>query len=98
MNICVDLRIKMEPGVQQDESPSSTAGSNILNSTTGSNGSIHQTNYHQDSGGPAGREKEILQANLWNSVTGKLGKAGTINTPDGECFFGFSLKQFKMIL
>lgn len=80
-----DLRIKMEPVTQQDESPSSTAGNNLLNVTTSANGTIHlQSNYHQDSGGPTGREKEILQASLWNSVTGKLAKSGAVNTPDGE--------------
>lgn len=76
--------MKMEPAAQQDESPTSTAGNNILNSTTGSNGTIHmQNNYNQDSGGPTGREKEIMQANLWSTVTGKLAKTGTVNTPDG---------------
>lgn len=76
------MRFKKEPS-QQDESPSSTAGNNVLNSTTGSNGSIHSSNYSQD-GGTTARDKEILQASLWNSVTGKLTKTGTINTPDGK--------------
>lgn len=77
--------MKMEPAVQQDESPSSTACNNLLNSTTGSNGSIHpQSNYKQDSGGQQGRDQDIIPANLWNTVTGKLAKTGTVNTPDGK--------------
>lgn len=80
---CLDLRFKKEP-LQQDESPSSTAGNNILNSTTSSNGSIHSQSNYKDGGITIARDKEILQANLWTSVTGKLAKTGTINTPDGE--------------
>lgn len=80
----LDLRFKKEP-VQQDESPSSTAGNHLLNSTTSSNGSIHsQTNYNKDGGGTILRDKEIFQANLWHPGTGKLAKTGTINTPDGK--------------
>lgn len=78
----IDLRIKMEPAVQQDESPSSTAGNNLLNSNTSSNGSIHsQTNYKQDGSGLL--SKDIL----WSTVSGKMPKTGTVNTPDGEYLF-----------
>lgn len=83
-----DLRMKMEPGMQQDEPPSSTAGGgsngggggNVLNSSAGAaaNGSIGpQTNYNHD------RDKDLLP--LWSTVAGKLShKTGTVNTPDGK--------------
>lgn len=83
-----DLRMKMEPGMQQDEPPTSTAGGgsgcggggNVLNTGGGkaANGSIGpQTNYNHD------RDKDLLP--LWSTVAGKLShKTGTVNTPDGE--------------
>ncbi|KAJ8943845.1 hypothetical protein NQ314_009612 [Rhamnusium bicolor] len=83
-----DLRMKMEPGVQQDEPPSSTGGNNngggsggnVLNSTSAANGSIGpQTNYNHD------RDKDLIPASLWSTVAGKLShKTGTVNTPDGK--------------
>ncbi|XP_028137110.1 zinc finger protein chinmo isoform X2 [Diabrotica virgifera virgifera] len=81
-----DLRKKMEPAMQQDESPSSTAGNgngntgNMLNNITSANGSIgSQTNYNHD------RDKDLIQANIWSTVAGKMNcKAGTVNTADGK--------------
>ncbi|KAJ8920996.1 hypothetical protein NQ315_015792 [Exocentrus adspersus] len=79
-----DLRMKMEPGMQQDEPPSSTAGGGgggggVMGGGGGAaNGSIvPQTNYNHD------RDKDLLP--LWSSVAGKLShKTGTVNTPDGK--------------
>lgn len=65
--------MKMEPPVQE-EPLSSTVG--------GSNGSANGTvapplTYETD------RDKEIISASMWSSVQGKLGKAGSVTTPDG---------------
>ncbi|XP_023015122.1 chronologically inappropriate morphogenesis isoform X2 [Leptinotarsa decemlineata] len=79
-----DLRMKMEPPVQQDDSPSSTAGSgsvgNMLNNTNpSSNGSLnHQTNCNHD------RDKDLIPPHLWNQAAIKLTKSGMVNTPDGK--------------
>ncbi|KAG5896893.1 hypothetical protein JTB14_033531 [Gonioctena quinquepunctata] len=76
-----DLRTKMEPPIQQDESPSSTAGNgsvgNMLNNTKASNGSINnRINCNND------RDKDLVPAHLLSQF-GKT-KCGMVNTPDGK--------------
>ncbi|CAH1368447.1 zinc finger protein chinmo isoform X3 [Tenebrio molitor] len=80
-----DLRMKMEPAIQQDEPPNSTSGSSGgvtgLSNNGSANGSLGQLNkYDHD------RDKaDLVPASLWNSVAGKLShKSGTVNTPDGK--------------
>ncbi|XP_044266227.1 zinc finger protein chinmo-like isoform X1 [Tribolium madens] len=76
-----DLRMKMEPAIQQDEPPNSTSGSSGGISNNGSaNGSLGQINKYDHE-----RDKDLVPASLWNSVAGKLShKSGTVNTPDGK--------------
>ncbi|XP_063922457.1 zinc finger protein chinmo-like isoform X2 [Zophobas morio] len=80
-----DLRMKMEPAIQQDEPPNSTSGTSTsitgLSNNGSANGSLGQINkYDHD------RDKtDLVPASLWNSVAGKLShKSGTVNTPDGK--------------
>lgn len=82
----LDLRMKMEPVVQQEEPPNSTSGGGSgdvpgLSNNGSANGSLGQLNKYQHD-----RDKaDLIPASLWNSVSGKLShKTGTVNTPDGE--------------
>lgn len=77
-----DLRIKMEARPIQEEPLSSTVGSGGGGGVGGSNGSANgavpsQITYEKDN------KTEIITASMWNSVQGKLGKAGAVTTPDG---------------
>ncbi|XP_050309401.1 zinc finger protein chinmo isoform X3 [Anthonomus grandis grandis] len=88
-----DLRMKMEPAVQQDEPPSSTGGG-----TTGGHAPGLSPLNHVGSSPPNGnigttktfeydRDKtDLIPTTLWNSTTGKLShhKQTTVNTPDGK--------------
>lgn len=67
----------MEPATQ-DESPSSTAVLNCASAGAANGNGVPQSKYNHD------REKDLIPANLWNTVSGKLShKTGTVNTPDG---------------
>ncbi|XP_066141795.1 zinc finger protein chinmo isoform X2 [Euwallacea fornicatus] len=80
-----DLRMKMEPVIQQDEPPSSTAtglgGPRLspMNHQNSPNGNIGKFEYDRD-------KTDLIPSTLWNSTTGKLThhKQTTINTPDGK--------------
>ncbi|KAL1501416.1 hypothetical protein ABEB36_006739 [Hypothenemus hampei] len=73
-----DLRMKMEPLVQQDEPPSSTGGGQHPQrlSPQSPNGT---NNFDRD-------KTDLIPTTLWNSTTGKLShhKQATVNTPDGK--------------
>lgn len=76
--------MKMEPTEIdrpiQEEPLSSTVntstGTTTSSATISSNGAPPLT-YDPD-------KTEIISASMWNSVQGKLGKAGSVTTPDGK--------------
>ena len=75
----VDLRMKMEP-MMQDEPPSSTATGNGTN-TSPSNGPINTVHRYEND-----RDKtDLIPSSLWNSVQSKLShKSNSVTTPDGK--------------
>ncbi|KAF7268008.1 hypothetical protein GWI33_018809 [Rhynchophorus ferrugineus] len=84
-----DLRMKMEPVVQQDEPPSSTGGPGGHPSALSP---MHHSGSPNGNIGPSSKfeydrdKTDLIPTTLWNSVTGKLShhKQPTVNTPDGK--------------
>ncbi|XP_031342293.1 zinc finger protein chinmo-like isoform X2 [Photinus pyralis] len=73
-----DLRMKIEPLLQDD--PLSSTGSANGKNGAAANGSLGPlSNYEIDR-----ENSDLIPASLWNSVTGKLAKTGSVTTPDGK--------------
>lgn len=86
---CADLRMKLEPSVQE-EPLSSTAGTN----SSSANGSLGpMSNYD-----PERDKADLMSSTLWNSVTGKLTKSGSVTTPDGRLFICLLIFLFRSLV
>ncbi|CAH0557309.1 unnamed protein product [Brassicogethes aeneus] len=93
-----DLRIKMEPDIKKEDSPSSTGKGNgnsknggkqanvtsMTNNSPSSNGALEPST-HQYKHNSRDKSSDLISPAMWNSVAGKLShKSGTVNTPDGK--------------
>lgn len=87
----LDLRMKTEPVVQEEHLSTTGNGNGNGNgnaaSANGSLGPLSKFEVDRDT-------TDIIPSTLWNSVTGKLSKAGYVVTADGKSSFYYCTEFF----